>query len=90
MFCTERSLRKADDYSIYKRVRRYRTELIKFIEPRFGLVEELVSLSFLIQSKPTTTEQSKQILDFVLKKPSKETQTFLRAFIIQRLPTACS
>jgi len=79
-------LRRSKKSSIYKNVKRYRTQLLKFIEPRFGLVEELVALSVLgipdleiVRSKDCTTEKNKQIINFVMKKSPMETDKFLEA-----------
>jgi len=72
--------------SIYKRVKLYSTELVKYMEPRFGLVDELISLSVLsrpdshiVQSKHSAQEQNIQIIKFVLKRPSKDAHIFLQA-----------
>jgi len=80
MWSTVGSVGKPKQASIYNRVRFYRTELMKYMEPRFGLAEELISLSVLsgsdyeiVRSKHSVTEQNKQIISFVLKKPAEET-----------------
>jgi len=72
--------------SIYKRVNLYRTELVKYMEPQFGLVVQLITLSVLsqtdshiVQSKHSVTEKNNQIIDFVLNRPPKETDKFLQA-----------
>ena len=65
----------------------YRKELeLKFIDPRFGLVEELIAASVLsrpeahvVRSKPSLTEQNKQIIEYILEKPSSEAEKFLAA-----------
>ena len=58
----------------------------KFMEARFGLVEELTAARVLsaldaeiVCSKRTLPKQNKQIVDYLLKKPSTEILKFLAA-----------
>jgi len=78
---------KSANYSIKKKVARCRVELEeKYIEPRFGLVDELIAAKVLsapdadiVYSRRTLKKRNKQIIKFVLKKPSTEILKFLAA-----------
>jgi len=80
-------LRAYVKYSISKKVKLYRKELeLKFIDPRFGLVEELIASSVLsrsdahvVWSKQTIAEKNKQIIEYALKNPSGEAHKFFAA-----------
>ena len=72
---------------IKQKVKRCRMELEhKYIDPRFGLLAELITAQILsrsyaekVESKPCTDEQNKQLIKYMLKKPSTESSKFLDA-----------